>query len=148
MVDRLTPAARSALMSRVKGKNTSPEMLVRSILHRAGYRFSLHKRGLPGSPDIFLARHRTAIFVHGCFWHGHPNCSRAKLPETRKDFWETKIGRNMERDSVTQHGLEQMGYRVLVLWGCELKNESAARRELAKYFPKVPLKDGEAIANS
>ena len=124
MADRLSPEARSANMSRVGNKNTKPELLVRRILHRAGYRFRLHRSDLPGSPDVVLPRWRTAVFVHGCFWHGHEGCRRSKLPSTRTDFWQTKVERNQERDGIAKKGLERLGYKVVTLWECELKNEA------------------------
>ena len=124
MADRLSPEARSANMSRVGNKNTKPELLVRRILHRAGYRFRLHRSDLPGSPDVVLPRWRTAVFVHGCFWHGHEGCRRSKLPSTRTEFWQTKVERNQERDGIAKEGLEKLGYKVVTLWECELKNEA------------------------
>lgn len=111
-------------MSKVGNKNTKPELLVRRILHRAGYRFRLHRSDLPGSPDVVLPRWRTAVFVHGCFWHGHEGCRRSKLPSTRTDFWQTKVERNQERDGIAKKGLERLGYKVVTLWECELKNEA------------------------
>ncbi|MGC4250570.1 MAG: very short patch repair endonuclease [Sphingobium sp.] len=124
MADRITPEARSANMSRVPNKNTKPELKVRSTLHRAGYRFRLHGRTLPGSPDIVLPKYRTAIFVHGCFWHGHEGCRRSKLPATRTDFWAAKISRNKERDCDAEQELIALGYHVVTLWECELRSES------------------------
>lgn len=123
MTDRLSPEARSANMSKVGNKNTKPELLVRRILHRAGYRFRLHQGHLPGSPDVMLPRWRTAVFVHGCFWHGHEGCRRSKLPSTRVEFWQTKVARNQERDGIVREGLEKLGYKVVILWECELKSE-------------------------
>lgn len=125
MADKLTPEARSANMSRVPSKNTKPELLVRSILHRAGYRFRLHDRKLPGTPDVVLPKWQTVIFVHGCFWHGHEGCRRAKLPSTRTDFWRAKIERNRARGIATTSQLIAMGYRVVTLWECELRTESS-----------------------
>lgn len=118
--DHLTPAARSENMSRIRGKDTAPERFVRSVLHRAGYRFRLHRRDLPGTPDIVLPRHRLAIFVHGCFWHGHQGCRRARLPRTRPEFWAAKIEANRKRDAQAEDALGALGYQVLNLWQCEL----------------------------
>lgn len=118
--DHLTPAARSENMSRIRAKDTAPERFVRSVLHRAGYRFRLHRRDLPGTPDMVLPRFRLAIFVHGCFWHGHQGCKRARLPRTRSEFWSAKIEANRKRDAKSSEALETMGYRVLTLWQCEL----------------------------
>lgn len=147
MVDRITPTERSTLMSRVRGKDTKPELKVRRLLHQLGLRFRLHQRNLPGSPDIVLKRHRTAIFVNGCFWHGHEGCRRAKLPETRRDFWETKISRNIQRDSQATAELEHLGYRVLVLWECELKNQDVLRSVLTQHFGEKAMRHGPEITD-
>ncbi|MEK9211850.1 very short patch repair endonuclease [Sphingomonas sp. 2378] len=125
MVDTLKPEARSANMRRIRSRNTKPELLVRRVLHRAGYRFRLHCSNLPGSPDIILPRWRTAIFVHGCFWHGHEGCRRAKLPSTRTDFWTAKIERNRARDQAAVEALSMLGFGIVTLWECELKDEGA-----------------------
>jgi DNA mismatch endonuclease (patch repair protein) len=125
VADKLTPPQRSANMGRVRNKNTKPELLVRSVLHRAGYRFRLHRRDLPGSPDIVLPKWKTAVFVHGCFWHGHEGCRRSKLPATRTDFWQAKVERNQERDRAAHEELAALGYRVVTLWECELRSESS-----------------------
>jgi DNA mismatch endonuclease (patch repair protein) len=125
MADKLSPEARSANMSRVRNKNTKPELVVRSALHRAGYRFRLHRRDLPGSPDIVLPKWKTAVFVHGCFWHGHEGCRRSKLPATRTDFWQAKVTRNQQRDHAAQEELASLGYQVVTLWECELRSESS-----------------------
>lgn len=108
-------------MAQVKNKNTAPEIAVRKTLHRLGYRFRLHRRNLPGHPDIVLPRYRTVIFVHGCFWHGH-DCPRGKRPSTRPEFWNEKLDRNIERDKDTIRRLEETGWRVLVVWECQIKN--------------------------
>lgn len=121
-MDKISPAQRSANMSRVRSKDTKPELLVRRILHSAGYRFRLHRRDLPGSPDIVLPKWKTAIFVHGCFWHGHEGCRRSKLPATRTEFWKVKIERNRERDRIAREELAALGYQVVTLWECELRN--------------------------
>ncbi|MDQ4087190.1 MAG: very short patch repair endonuclease [Pseudomonadota bacterium] len=120
--DRLTAAERSKNMSRVRNRDTAPELAVRRLLHRAGYRFRLHRRDLPGKPDIVLPRWRLAIFVHGCFWHGHEGCRRAALPSARQEFWSSKIGRNRARDATASAALQALGYKVLTLWQCELKD--------------------------
>ncbi|MGZ9157623.1 MAG: very short patch repair endonuclease [Nitrospira sp.] len=120
-MDRLSPQERSLLMAKVRSKDTAPERLVRSVLHRLGLRFRIHRADLPGKPDIVLPKHKTAIFVHGCFWHGHPGCRRAALPITRADFWKAKIAKNAERDSVAFASLVAQGYRVIVFWECELR---------------------------
>lgn len=109
---------RRAIMARVKNRDTRQELLVRSLLHRLGFRFRLHRTDLPGSPDIVLPKHRTVIFVHGCFWHGH-ECPRGKLPSSNTEFWRSKIARNRDRDHAAERELEAAGWRVLVVWGCE-----------------------------
>jgi DNA mismatch endonuclease, patch repair protein len=116
------PLDRSRLMGRVRQKNSGPELLVRSILHRAGFRFRLHLRDLPGTPDIVLPHHGVAIFVHGCFWHRHPGCSRATSPKTRSDFWQAKFERNVERDTRVMMALREQGWTPIVIWECESEN--------------------------
>jgi DNA mismatch endonuclease (patch repair protein) len=131
-MDRFTPSQRSALMSKVRGKNTRPEERVRSILHHLGFRFRLHRKDLPGTPDIVLPKYRTVIFVHGCFWHRHPGCKKASMPQTNKEFWERKLARNVERDAVVSEKLTRIGWRVLVVWECELKNSKALSSRLLR----------------
>lgn len=147
MADHLTPAQRSQLMSRVRSKSTQPEMLVRQLLYRLGYRFRIHVRALPGTPDIVLRKHGLVIFVHGCFWHGHSGCPRSNLPKTRKSFWEAKIHRNIERDSVAATRLGELGFRVLALWECELKDLDALAVKLAEHLPPKAHNDGAQIEN-
>ena len=113
------------MMAGITGKNTKPEILVRKILHRMGYRFRLHKKGLPGKPDIVLPRYKVAIFVQGCFWHGHENCHLFRLPKSRTEFWEAKIAGNKARDEKLLTELSQLGYRVVEIWECALKGKSA-----------------------
>lgn len=108
------------MMAGIKGKNTRPEMLVRRGLHALGFRFVLHDRRLPGKPDMVLPRWRSAIFVHGCFWHGH-DCPLFRWPSTRQEFWRQKIGRNQERDIEVEAELDRAGWRVLKIWECSLK---------------------------
>jgi len=120
MADVFTPAKRSAIMSRIGGKDTAPELRVRRLLHALGYRFRLHRKDLPGKPDIVLPRHRKVILVHGCFWHSHPGCPRAALPATNVEFWRTKIGKNTARDQQVRQKLAELGWSVLVLWQCQL----------------------------
>lgn len=116
------PEQRRALMGRIKGVNTNPEMAVRRILHAMGRRFRLHRKDLPGRPDVVLSRYRTAIFVHGCFWHRHPGCRRTTVPKTRANFWNAKFEVNVARDEAAQQGLAAAGWNVLVVWECETKN--------------------------
>lgn len=117
MADVLTPAQRSLNMSRIRGRDTKPELVVRRGLHARGLRFRLHRRDLPGRPDLVLPRYRTAIFIHGCFWHGH-HCPMFKWPATRPDFWKRKIGGNRERDAAAVAALRREGWRVLLIWEC------------------------------
>lgn len=122
MPDTLTKEQRRYCMSRVRGKDTSPEILVRRLLHRMGYRFRLHVGNLPGRPDIVLPRHRKIVFVHGCFWHGHRGCARAKRPSTNVEFWDQKIDGNIRRDRRTRTALQASGWKSLVVWQCQTKN--------------------------
>lgn len=109
-------------MSRIRGKNTKPELLIRSLLHRAGYRFRIHAPNLPGKPDVVLPKYRAVIFVHGCFWHRHEGCVNATVPKSRTDFWEEKFRRTVERDQQKQRQLEEMGWKVLIVWECDLNS--------------------------
>ncbi len=121
MPDIFSPEKRSWIMSRVKNRNTSPEKLVRSLLHRLGFRFRLHHKKLPGHPDIVLPKYRKVIFVHGCFWHGH-DCPRGKRPATNRGFWNEKIEKNGRRDRHSQAKLGELGWESLVVWQCETKD--------------------------
>ena len=120
--DVLTPEQRRFVMSRIRGKDTKPEMLMRRGLHERGLRYKLHGKGIPGKPDMVFPRHRAVVFVHGCFWHGH-GCSLFKWPKTRAAFWKNKIGRNMERDRQALAALKADGWRVLLVWECALKGK-------------------------
>jgi DNA mismatch endonuclease, patch repair protein len=122
MTDVFTPEKRSYCMSRVKSGNTKPELLVRSLVHRLGFRFRLHRRDLPGRPDIVLPRLRKVIFVHGCFWHGHEGCPRSARPTTNREFWEKKLSGNVERDEKNLQRLNELGWETLIVWTCETKN--------------------------
>lgn len=121
MADIMSKERRSWLMSRIHGRNTKPEVMVRSLLHRAGYRFSLQRTDLPGKPDVVLPKHQTVIFVHGCFWHRHKGCKQAATPKTRKAFWETKLAANVARDLRNQRELRRLGWRVIVVWECDIE---------------------------
>jgi DNA mismatch endonuclease (patch repair protein) len=120
MVDTLTPERRSANMSRIRSRDTKPELVVRRMLHAAGFRFRLNVRTLPGTPDIVLPKYKIAIFVHGCFWHRHPGCKFAYTPKSRIDFWLTKFDENVARAERVQAELGKLGWNVVVLWECEL----------------------------
>ncbi len=124
MVDTLTPERRSLVMSRIKGKDTKPELLLRSLLHKRGFRFRIHDKRLPGKPDIVLPRYRTVILVHGCFWHRHPNCQYASTPKSRQKFWLNKFEKTIQRDKGQAAMLEEMGWHLIVVWECELKKDS------------------------
>lgn len=123
MADVHTPEQRSYNMSRIKGRDTRPEKTLRSLLHRNGLRFRIHDKRLPGHPDIVLPRYRSIIFVHGCFWHRHPGCRYATVPETRSAFWKEKFKRNVERDRRNILLLEEAGWNPIVVWECELKKD-------------------------
>lgn len=120
MADRISAEARSRNMAQIHSRDTRPERRVRSLLHAAGFRFRLCDKSLPGTPDIVLRRWRTAIFVHGCFWHRHAGCAKAKIPEAHRDFWEKKLRGNAERDARAQAQLRALGWRVIVIWQCEI----------------------------
>ena len=120
MADVVSAEKRSQMMAGIKGKNTRPEILVRRALHHRGFRFRLHKRDLPGRPDIVLPQYKAVIFVNGCFWHGH-NCRYFKLPATNTDFWREKIGANQDRDALKAKQLINLGYRVLTVWECQTR---------------------------
>ncbi len=124
MVDVVSKAKRSEMMAGIRGKDTRPEMLIRRGLHAMGYRFRVHRRDLPGNPDIVLPKYRAVIFVHGCFWHGH-DCHLFKWPKTRAAFWREKIGGNVRRDSLALVSLKERGWRVHTVWECELKGKAA-----------------------
>lgn len=121
-------------MSRVSGKNTKPELVVRSLLHNMGYRFRLHRNDLPGKPDITLPKYKKIIFVHGCFWHGHIDCPRAKRPTTNKIFWNEKLNKNIERDKITVNNLKSLGWDVLTVWTCEVKDTEKLRNKLLSFI--------------
>ena len=113
-------------MSRIKGKNSVPEMLVRKVLFAMGYRFRLHRRDLPGTPDITMPRYKIAIFVHGCFWHAHKGCKYAKIPSTRIEFWTAKLRANVDRDQRAVDKLTELGWRVLTVWECSTRDREVA----------------------
>lgn len=122
MTDTISKEKRSWNMSRIKGGNTKPEMIVRSALHKLGYRFRLHRKDLPGKPDIVLAKYKTVIFVNGCFWHQHKGCKHAYQPKTRVNFWKEKLRGNTERDIRTRKNLRKMNWKSRVIWECQAKN--------------------------
>lgn len=122
MSDIYSKSKRSDIMSKISGKETKPEILVRKFLFSRGYRFRKNVKELPGKPDIVLPKYKTAIFIHGCFWHGH-SCQRGSLPESNREFWKEKINKNIERDSQNILQLEEKGWSVIIIWQCEMKNK-------------------------
>jgi DNA mismatch endonuclease (patch repair protein) len=135
-MDHLPPAARSALMSRIRGKNTTPEIVVRKLVHRMGGRFRLHVRKLAGTPDIVLTRRRKIILVHGCFWHHHLGCKRASLPKTRQNFWRRKIEGNTQRDTANTLKLRNAGWKVLVVWECQTRKPTILVGKVSRFLAK------------
>lgn len=127
MVDVVDRQTRSRMMSGIRGKNTKPEIVIRKALHAGGFRFRLHRKGLPGSPDIVLPKYRAVILINGCFWHGH-DCCLFKWPKTRPDFWREKIEGNIARDLRNQAELKKLGWRLCILWECEVKGAGEVRR--------------------
>ena len=130
--DVVTPEQRSRNMSKIKGKNTKPEMTVRSMCHELGLRYRLHRKDLPGTPDLVFPKHRLCLFVHGCFWHRHPGCKYAYTPKSRLDFWLPKLAKNVERDMKAKRALEVSGWRVSIIWECQTKNRDTLRAEIQK----------------
>ncbi|WIH05528.1 very short patch repair endonuclease [Xanthomonas translucens pv. graminis] len=126
MVDLVSPADRSRMMAGIQGKNTKPELIVRRMLFASGYRFRLHRRDLPGAPDIVMSGRKVAVFVHGCFWHMHEGCRFARMPATRPEFWKTKLEANVARDRRAVENLRALGWRVLCVWECSTRDTEAA----------------------
>jgi DNA mismatch endonuclease (patch repair protein) len=134
MPDKFPPEQRSKIMSRVKQRDTAPEITVRRLLHRMGYRFRLQRKDLPGNPDIVLPRHRKIIFIHGCFWHGHEGCRRAARPASNTEFWNRKIDKNMARDTRVISELKKLGWQVLTVWQCQTKDSIALQAYLTQFL--------------
>ena len=137
MSDKLTTQQRHHCMSRIRGKNTKPEILVRRGLHSRGFRFRLHNKKLPGSPDIVLPKYGVAIMVNGCFWHGHKGCRYANEPKSNVDFWQAKIARNRHRDEVTSAHLEALGWHVVTIWECELRGTDKSARRIDELVKEI-----------
>lgn len=131
-MDTRTPAKRSEIMSAVRTKDTGPELAVRRLLFTAGYRYRLHKKGLPGIPDIVFPSRKKAVFVHGCFWHGH-NCSKGKLPKSRRHYWKPKIADNKKRDKRNIVELRRMRWHTLIVWQCEIRNDALLMQKLRSF---------------
>jgi len=134
MTDHLSKEKRSWNMSRIRSKDTKPELIVRSLLHRMGYRFRLHRKDLPGKPDIVLPKYKTAIFIHGCFWHGHKNCKRGNIPKSNKEYWISKITKNIERDRKNILKLKKANWKVIKIWECEIERNISVDRIIKKIF--------------
>ncbi|MCJ2068896.1 very short patch repair endonuclease [Methylobacterium sp. J-030] len=133
-MDRLSPTDRSRLMGKVRGKDTTPEIKTRKVAHAFGYRFRLHRRDLPGSPDLVFPARQKVIFVHGCFWHRHPGCRKASTPTTRRTFWQEKFDRNVERDVRKEIQLIAAGWDVLVIWECETRDVERLTKTLQEFL--------------
>jgi DNA mismatch endonuclease (patch repair protein) len=144
MADVHNPSTRSYNMSRIRGKDTKPEMLVRQYLHARGLRYRLHTKELPGKPDLVFSGLRTVIFVHGCFWHRHEGCRYFVVPKTRTDFWLNKIGRNVVNDKRQQEELRNQGWRVLVVWECELRPPQR-ERTLERLFYSLTAPEADEL---
>lgn len=137
--DPFTEQQRSEIMRRVRARDTSPEMRVRSLIHRMGYRFRLHRADLPGTPDIVLPRYRLALFVNGCFWHRHAGCKRASTPATRLDYWLPKFQRTLDRDQRNHEALKNAGWSVATIWECETHDEESLRGTLGRAISGAEL---------
>jgi DNA mismatch endonuclease (patch repair protein) len=139
LADIFTKEKRSEIMSKISGVETKPETMVRKFLFSNGFRYRKNDKRYPGKPDIVLPKYKTVIFVHGCFWHGH-NCKKGKLPETRKEFWKKKIKSNIERDKRNKQELERSGWKVIVVWQCEISNKSQLNNTLNLVINKIKNK--------
>jgi DNA mismatch endonuclease (patch repair protein) len=137
MADHVAPAKRSAIMRAVRTKGSAPEMRVRQAAHRLGLRFRIHRKSLPGSPDLVFPKHRAVIFVHGCFWHRHARCRKATTPKSSVPFWEAKFTRNVARDKHCRRLLQKLGWKVHVIWQCEVTTDINAEKILKRLFPRA-----------
>ena len=136
MADTISKQRRSELMSRIRSKNSKVELLVRSLVHRMGYRFRLHRKDLPGKPDLVFAGRRKVIFVHGCFWHWHPdpNCKQARMPKSRQEFWRPKLEGNRRRDRENRQKLIELGWEVLEIWECEARDPEKIQSRIRAFL--------------
>ncbi len=134
MADIVSRSKRTEIMSSVKQRHTKPEILVRKILHRHGFRFRLHNKKLPGTPDIVLPKHKAVIFVHGCFWHQHEGCRKSRRPTSNVEFWNEKLDKNIARDDQKESELKNSGWKVLTIWDCEIKNENLLIEEVENFL--------------
>lgn len=141
LVDIVAPEVRSRMMASIRARDTKPEMLVRRYLHGLGFRYRLSPRDMPGKPDLVLPRYRAAVFVHGCFWHGHDGCRFATVPATRTEFWTAKISANKRRDAVSEEKLRSLGWRTAIIWECALRsNQSDALQRAADFVVSGDVK--------
>ena len=147
MVDTLTTAQRSALMARIKGVDTSPEMFVRRALHARGYRYRIHGSGLPGRPDLVFKRRRAAVFVHGCFWHRH-GCKKTTTPKSRQDYWQEKFAKNVARDQRNLAQLADDGWRIHVVWECEIDRDETVIDQIVAFLGPPRANDATAADNT
>lgn len=151
-MDTFSPEARSEIMRRVRSANTTPELLVRRLLHRAGYRFTLANKHLPGNPDIVLPRYRTVVFVHGCFWHRHRGCREATMPASNVAYWSAKLERNRVRDRQNGRRLRQLGWRVVIVWECQTRRPerllTVLKRTLMPACYELPAKGTQIAAET
>jgi len=134
MMDVVSPKRRSEIMSRIRGKNTTPELIVRKLVYSMGYRYRLHYAKLPGKPDLVFPGRKKVIFVHGCFWHGHEGCPKGKLPKTKLDYWGPKLEENKQRDISKQDKLKELGWQILIIWQCELKNPEKLKSNIHDFL--------------
>ncbi len=134
MTDIFDPEKRSEIMSRIRGRDTKPELIVRRIAHGLGFRFRLHRKDLPGRPDIVFPRHQAVIVVHGCFWHRHPGCKRASSPKTRVRYWQNKFEDNVVRDKRNETALRDLGWKVMLIWECETKDHEAVAARIESFL--------------
>ena len=144
MTDIFDPEKRSEIMSRIRGRDTRPEMIVRRIAHGLGFRFRLHRKDLPGRPDIVFPRHQAVIVVHGCFWHRHPGCKRASSPKTREGYWQNKFEDNVVRDKRNETALRDLGWKVMVIWECETKDHEAVAARIESFLRRDESEPVEA----
>lgn len=138
-MDTISKTKRSEVMSKVRAKNTKPEIAVRKLLHHMGLRFRLHRNDLPGKPDICLPKYKAVIFVHGCFWHRHAKCQKTRMPKSNLAYWETKFANNIERDKQHKRSLKKLGWTVITVWECEVRNGAKLQQRLRKRVAECDL---------
>ena len=141
-MDKISPQRRSANMRRIRSKDTSPELMLRRLIHGLGYRFRLHRKDLPGRPDLVFTERRKIIFVHGCFWHQHSDCREGRIPGSRLDYWMPKLKKNQIRDAANRALLKEQGWKVLIIWECELTDISVVKRAVKKFLGSVRRAQG------